>query len=138
MILSKLILSMSLSRRLQDSSICSDENRDNWIPSDPEVFAEVKIDWQKLSTRFGRYQYNPQYQNENECKWKALRTPKIPEPQFNAVDYTPTPEQRLVHKFRRSGLQVIVKLAAIELTPEKPVFKAGGWHVGIFLLSDLR
>ena len=32
-------------------------------------------------------------------------------------------------KFRDSGLQVIVKLANIELTPEKPRYEGGSWHV---------
>ena len=29
----------------------------------------------------------------------------------------------------RRGLQVIVKLANIELTPEKPMYEGGTWHI---------
>ncbi|KAH8892988.1 hypothetical protein GQ53DRAFT_619176, partial [Thozetella sp. PMI_491] len=31
--------------------------------------------------------------------------------------------------FRSKGLQVIVKLASIELTPEKPAYEGGNWHL---------
>ncbi|EON97703.1 hypothetical protein UCRPA7_6802 [Phaeoacremonium minimum UCRPA7] len=31
--------------------------------------------------------------------------------------------------FRESGLQIIVKLASIELTPERPDYEGGNWHV---------
>ncbi|KFZ18677.1 hypothetical protein V502_04004 [Pseudogymnoascus sp. VKM F-4520 (FW-2644)] len=35
----------------------------------------------------------------------------------------------LRQKFAEKGLQVIVKLANIELTPEKPQYEGGSWHV---------
>ncbi|KAG9247975.1 hypothetical protein BJ878DRAFT_538812 [Calycina marina] len=31
-------------------------------------------------------------------------------------------------KFKKTGLQIIVKMATIELTPDKPEFSMGGWH----------
>ncbi|KAE8369834.1 hypothetical protein BDV27DRAFT_152713 [Aspergillus caelatus] len=34
-----------------------------------------------------------------------------------------------LHDFRSTGLQIIVKLANIELTPEKPEYPGGSWHV---------
>jgi Protein of unknown function (DUF4246) len=34
-----------------------------------------------------------------------------------------------VEQFGASGLQIIVKLATIELTPEKPSYNGGTWHV---------
>lgn len=40
-----------------------------------------------------------------------------------------TQGQRLFDKFRDAGLQIIVKMASIELTPEKPHFPHGSWHV---------
>jgi hypothetical protein len=59
-----------------------------------------------------------------------VRKPRIPDvPEFKDVDYAPTDDQRLMNRFRESGLQIIVKMASIELTPEKPEFPAGGWHV---------
>jgi hypothetical protein len=51
------------------------------------------------------------------------------EPQFQEVDYTPEAGTRFVDRFRESGLQIIVKMASIELTPEKPRFPVGSWHV---------
>ncbi|GAB1205593.1 hypothetical protein APSETT445_004271 [Aspergillus pseudonomiae] len=34
-----------------------------------------------------------------------------------------------LHKFQKTGLQIIVKLANIELTPEKSEYHGGSWHV---------
>nr|OQO25765.1 hypothetical protein B0A51_05975 [Rachicladosporium sp. CCFEE 5018] len=39
---------------------------------------------------------------------------------------------RLEGDFQEKGLQVIVKLAGIELTPEKPVFEGGNWHLEVW------
>lgn len=36
---------------------------------------------------------------------------------------------RIQDDFRDEGLQVIVKLASIELAPDKPVYAGGSWHV---------
>ena len=61
-------------------------------------------------------------------KWKEIRDPILPEPMdFEPITYKIT--EALGKNFRNTGLQVIVKMASIELTPEKPVFPAGGWHV---------
>lgn len=89
-------------------------------------------------------------------KWKVLRSPVLREPEpFVEVDYSPyrikedSEQSRRVQsesppgekptaqklagglreKFKKAGLQVIVKMASIELTPEKPEFPAGGWHI---------
>ena len=35
----------------------------------------------------------------------------------------------LADDFKEKGLQVIVKLANIQLTPEKPTYDGGSWHV---------
>jgi hypothetical protein len=62
-------------------------------------------------------------------KWKMIRDPLLPEPRdFKLVTY-PVTGGALSERFKDTGLQVIVKMASIELTPEKPVFPAGGWHV---------
>ncbi|UKZ52594.1 hypothetical protein TrVGV298_006375 [Trichoderma virens] len=61
-------------------------------------------------------------------KWVEGREAIIPEPrQFKEIDYTPP--QRIRDKFKEHGLQIIVKMASIELTPEKPYFPAGSWHI---------
>lgn len=62
------------------------------------------------------------------AKWKKYREAKLPDPlPYVPVDYAP--KQSLREKFKEKGLQVIVKMASIELTPEKSVFPAGSWHV---------
>ena len=61
-------------------------------------------------------------------EWVEGREAILPEPNaFEEIDYAPP--QRLREKFKEHGLQVIVKMASIELTPEKPYFPAGSWHV---------
>ncbi|EYB21945.1 hypothetical protein FG05_30656 [Fusarium graminearum] len=60
--------------------------------------------------------------------WKKIREPIQPEaPEFKAWDYGTKPGESLRERFR--DIQVIVKMASIELTPDKPSFPAGGWHV---------
>lgn len=107
---------------------CSDQNKENWIPSDPQEFANIEINWDE--TGQDRVRYHPEWNDdETEKKWELLRKPIIPKPSFENVDYTPPTGSRLRERFTKSGLQIIVKLASIELTPEKPEFPAGGWHV---------
>lgn len=67
-----------------------------------------------------------------QAKWVSIRETIHPEPEiFKPVEYVC--EQSIREKFKDSGLQVIVKMASIELTPEKPDFPAGGWHVSSLL-----
>ncbi|KAG5808941.1 hypothetical protein H9Q74_008892 [Fusarium xylarioides] len=63
-----------------------------------------------------------------EVKWLKYRDAILPDPKpFEEVDYAP--KQSLREKFKKDGLQIIVKMASIELTPEKPKFSAGSWHL---------
>jgi hypothetical protein len=80
--------------------------------------------------------YDPEYNDDesrgvfiSEAKWKKVRKVRMHAVPFVEVDYTPKAGKRLVDRYRDSGLQIIVKLASIELTPEKPHFPVGGWHV---------
>lgn len=69
------------------------------------------------------------------AKRDKVRDPKLPEPyDFWPVDYSV--KKSLRERFKKEGLQVIVKMASVELTPEKPEFPAGGWHVSISLFSS--
>ncbi|KAK4224486.1 hypothetical protein QBC38DRAFT_511743 [Podospora fimiseda] len=61
-------------------------------------------------------------------KWRAVRDAVFPEP-FSFVPLEYKVQHRFIDKFKDTGLQVIVKMATIELTPEKPDFPAGGWHI---------
>lgn len=63
-------------------------------------------------------------------KWKEIRDPLLPEPlDFAPVIYQNEFGDSIRDRFKERGLQVYVKMASIELTPEKPVFPPGGWHV---------
>jgi hypothetical protein len=74
--------------------------------------------------------FNPRYIfRKNHYKWKLLRKPALPEFSFEDISYVPSEGTRLSELFRDSGLQIIVKLASIELTPGKSDFPVGGWHV---------
>jgi hypothetical protein len=82
--------------------------------------------------------YNPKRDDEAESKWRLLRKPRIPEPEpaTESIEYTPN-QMGLAERFRESGLQVIVKIASTELSPEKPEFPVGGWHVKLVFSSML-
>ncbi|EAU37645.1 conserved hypothetical protein [Aspergillus terreus NIH2624] len=68
---------------------------------------------------------------ERHDEWEDTRPVKKPEPgDFHppVVEYGWEPIV-LREQFRDEGLQVIVKLANIELTPEKPEYEGGSWHI---------
>jgi hypothetical protein len=75
---------------------------------------------------------DPTWEDETTTKWKLLRQPIIPDPATDDIEYTPDQES-LAERFRKSGLQVIVKMTSIELTPEKPESPVGEWHVRLTL-----
>ncbi|KAF5665542.1 hypothetical protein FDENT_12561 [Fusarium denticulatum] len=63
-----------------------------------------------------------------EVKWLKYRDAILPDPKhFEDVDYAP--KHGLREKFKKDGLQISVKMASIELTPEKSEFSAGSRHL---------
>jgi hypothetical protein len=64
---------------------------------------------------------------EAQDDWWANRRPVIPD----APAYTPPelPDESARVDLRGRRLQVVVKLATIHLTPEKPEYPGGSWHV---------
>ncbi|GFF34443.1 hypothetical protein IFM46972_04225 [Aspergillus udagawae] len=63
-------------------------------------------------------------------EWRDARRLKQPEP----AKFEPPTDHRqnavdLQSMFAKEGLQVIVKLANIELTPEEPEYEGGSWHI---------
>ncbi|KAF2450829.1 hypothetical protein P171DRAFT_378205, partial [Karstenula rhodostoma CBS 690.94] len=101
---------------------------ENWIPSDPKELADVEVNWDEVHS----WEFRPCHADEDddeEMKWELLRKARIPEVEFEDVGYTPKEGTRLFDKFHETGLQVIVKMVSIELTPEKPDFPIGSWHV---------
>jgi hypothetical protein len=67
-----------------------------------------------------------------EERWHKAREPIQPPLTAFAADkvsYAVEEDKTLRQQFADTGLQIIVKMASIELTPEKPEFAPGGWHV---------
>ncbi|MFF1544357.1 DUF4246 domain-containing protein [Streptomyces sp. NPDC058291] len=64
---------------------------------------------------------------EAQDDWWENRSPVIPD----APDFTPpeAPDESARVDLRGRSLQVIVKLATIHLTPDKPEYAGGSWHV---------
>ncbi|KAF9972722.1 hypothetical protein BGZ73_004149 [Actinomortierella ambigua] len=57
-------------------------------------------------------------------EWYENRVPTFPDiPKFETIEPNP------VYDLRNKTLQVIVKMANIELTPENPTYSGGTWHV---------
>lgn len=126
--------------RFMDYSGADDQCMENWDPSDPAELADVEVDFSKDVT----YKW---IEEEELRKWNILRTPVLRDPspyvdvQYSSykIDQNPWSKRaepivqdsigRLRRDFKDSGLQVIVKMASIELTPDKPEFPVGGWHV---------
>ncbi|MEV6954874.1 DUF4246 domain-containing protein [Streptomyces sp. NPDC051183] len=78
--------------------------------SDDEAYAEARRAW-----------------GEAHEEWWENRQPVIPD----APEFTPpeSPDASARVDLRGRRLQVIVKLATIHLTPEKPEYAGGSWHV---------
>ena len=67
---------------------------------------------------------------EREEEWiKANRNLVYPEPEEEFQPRQPPSSLDLKTEFCQRGLQVIIKLANIQLTPEKPDYDGGTWHV---------
>ncbi len=65
-------------------------------------------------------------------RWTEIREPthrQMPPFAETQVSYEVDPAKTLREQFKDTGLQIIVKMASIELTPEKSEFAPGGWHV---------
>ena len=68
--------------------------------------------------------------NEREDRWKATRILIKPEPdEYDRLKISTDHPIDLKQQFKSSGLQVIVKLASIVLSPEKPEYEGGSWHI---------
>ncbi|KAI6390891.1 hypothetical protein MCOR23_009299 [Pyricularia oryzae] len=109
--------------RIPKSANPDDSHLQNWIPSDVTEVADSDVDPKLLE--------DEKWVEDNLLpKWASLRKPVHPEPSpFLAQCYKVHDEMRLANKFAKSGLQVIIKIASIELTPEHSKFAAGSWHV---------
>ncbi|CAI6334731.1 unnamed protein product [Periconia digitata] len=102
-----------------------EEVKKNWIPSDPQECANIPVNWDEHED----HDYDPEWDDEAEKKWELLRKPRIPEVPFEDISYIQEEDQKLANVFNDSGLQIIVKMTSIELTPEKPNFTGSNWLV---------
>jgi hypothetical protein len=106
----------------------SDKSPLNWVPGGPSDCVDMEVDEERLSEvgypcLFGR-------RDLAEYKWEAVRQPVLASPgDYEPIDYTPKDGERLFDLFRDSGLQVMVKMVSIELTPDKPESPVSRWHV---------
>ncbi|MFD0366397.1 DUF4246 domain-containing protein [Streptomyces sp. NPDC127114] len=86
------------------------EHPDRSAYSDEEAYAEARRAW-----------------SQELDDWWENRRPVVPDaPAFTAPEL---PEASARVDLRGRRLQVIVKLATIHLTPEKPEYSGGSWHV---------
>ncbi|GKZ29777.1 hypothetical protein AbraIFM66950_006407 [Aspergillus brasiliensis] len=68
--------------------------------------------------------------SERYDAWERARPILLPEPgQFRSPQPIWNDWVNLRRSFHETGLQVIVKLATIELTPERPEYEGGSWHL---------
>lgn len=108
-------------------------NPDNDDPEDPappdSVFTDLPSEWE------GEDKNGEQWMPDSVVRWKYSRIRKVLTPEPDNAPYEEWTQSRdsykvnLEKKFRDKGLQVIVKLASIELTPEKPSYPGGSWHL---------
>ena len=63
-----------------------------------------------------------------EKRWRRIR--QLQHPQPTCESWKEDLENVILEEeFRKRGLQVIIKLSSIELSPERPHFEGGGWHL---------
>ncbi|WP_374777450.1 DUF4246 domain-containing protein [Streptomyces sp. NBC_01310] len=124
----------------------------------PDLFARMVPLWEKVLTDlrhprplrieadpYGWYDSEPEYPDKSSYsdptahrealhawesaheEWWENRRPVIPEAPEFTVPEAPDASARVDLRGRR--LQVIVKLATIHLTPDKPEYTGGSWHV---------
>lgn len=87
----------------------------------------AEAQWDKIKGEL----YEPDDDEKSEMIWEHVRKPVIPDCEFRPVEYAVPEGAQLAEEFKDAGLQVIVKMASIELTPDKPEFPTGGWHVSL-------
>eukprot|EP01114_Cavostelium_apophysatum_P009162 TRINITY_DN2223_c0_g1_i3.p1 TRINITY_DN2223_c0_g1~~TRINITY_DN2223_c0_g1_i3.p1 ORF type:complete len:549 (-),score=111.06 TRINITY_DN2223_c0_g1_i3:75-1721(-) len=75
----------------------------------------------KINKKNGKKENSYDYYDDEEWEDKVPKQPEIPE--FKA------PAEQETVSLKGKKLQVIVKLANIVLTPEKPQYAGGSWHV---------
>ena len=89
---------------------------------DPEKWPETKGPQRK------RNEDEQDFDERRDAWYKETRVVVRPEP--GVFEPLPSPPKLNFREvYGKRGLQVIVKLANIELTPDKPEYDGGSWHV---------
>lgn len=95
------------------------------VQYDPDPIKGPREEWPQQGPS---EDYDDFWQRRKEW-FRATRKLVLPEPKDIFEPLQPPPSFSLKEKFGNRGLQVIVKLANIQLTPEKQEYHGGSWHV---------
>lgn len=109
-----------------------------WI-HDNSVEMTDALDWKFKRTR-GVVHPEPGEEYSYD-EWKAGRSAKERQTNYgfsNEIFRHRYYQVNLEEEFRDSGLQVIVKLASVELTPEKPEYSGGNWHLEVSRIPPIH
>lgn len=113
------------------------ESGESYDPEE-EVDFQTENDFEDLSEHESEDEAEMDDEEAQEA-WRMNRVPVQPQPEnFSPADdfYDPKAGQRLSEKFKEPGLQIIVKMASIELTPEKPQFPGKSIHCSPLLVMS--
>ena len=69
--------------------------------------------------------YEREYEEMDKLEREFFR---YPEPDLDRFEFKPPEASFIQDQFSKQGLQVIVKLANIHLTPSDPIYEGGTWH----------
>ncbi|KAK0717648.1 hypothetical protein B0T26DRAFT_751682 [Lasiosphaeria miniovina] len=117
-----------------------DENPNNWDPKSPREMLNREAAEDGTGPGTGERRTRSSLPSRShipathaaQVRWENTRKPAPPQPPpfaKSCVSYAVNRAQSLRKQFQDTGLQIIVKMASIELTPENPEFPQGGWHV---------
>ncbi|PPQ86637.1 hypothetical protein CVT25_006821 [Psilocybe cyanescens] len=99
--------------------------------NNPDIVGPPVSTQEENAVNLGQEEKQVEDGNEDEeDPEEEVRGPEIrPEPELPFSPLKTPPNFSLKDTYKQRGLQVIVKLANIELTPEKPEYTGGSWHI---------
>jgi hypothetical protein len=111
--------------------------KDGTWKDDDEIEMDRALDWK--FKRIRGVQHPEPGEDFSFDEWKAGLSSKKRDTNYGRQteilrhEYT---QVNLEKEFRDRGLQVIVKLASVELTPEKPEYSGGNWHLEVSRIAS--
>jgi len=106
--------------------------KDGTWKDDEEIEMEQALDWK--FKRIRGVEHPEPGEDYSYDEWKAGLSTKKRNASYGHQTEVLRHEYSQVNlekEFRDRGLQVIVKLASVELTPEKPEYSGGNWHLEV-------